>query len=113
PPLGPIVTLHFVTVELAGSDPANLYMPDKLVAIVETNDIGRLASRLVKQQQIHRRSVARVKGEVHPAIDDRRAERILATLNKCLGRALRKSHEKTPIRTKHQTSVLNASIANN
>jgi hypothetical protein len=46
-------------------------------AVLELNGVRRFAVRFVEQQQVNCRRVARVQREVHAAIDDRRAERIL------------------------------------
>src|SRR5262249_25207784 len=40
PPLRPVLALHLVAVELPRSDPADLRVPDELVALLEADDVG-------------------------------------------------------------------------
>src|SRR5262249_5146228 len=48
-PLGSILALYFITVQLAGSDAAHFHVPDEFVAILELDDVGRLIVRFVEQ----------------------------------------------------------------
>src|SRR6516165_37902 len=56
-PVGTVFTSNLVTVELAGPQPLDEHMPNELIAVLQLNNVSRLALRLVEEQKKNFRCV--------------------------------------------------------
>jgi hypothetical protein len=80
---------HFEAVELSGLQTMNKDVPHEAAPVLDPDDVGRFAARIVKKQQKDLLCRARVESEVYPLRSKGRSQRIVSPRGYLVTGALR------------------------